>query len=86
MNYTTILAQTRTNVLLLRKESIMSSNEATTILDIIAMIISRLHGGSTAPTESTITTDNANILTTHFPFKARAVIEHEKARDHNVSL
>ena len=58
----------------------MSSIEATKILDIIAMVVSRLRVGATELVKSTHT-NNVNALTTHFPFKARAVITHDKPRN-----
>ena len=58
----------------------MTSIEATKILDIIAMVVSRLRGGATEPAKST-SANSVNVLTTHFPFKARAVITHDKPRN-----
>ncbi|VDC06859.1 unnamed protein product [Peniophora sp. CBMAI 1063] len=81
MDHPAILEQIRTNVSLLRKEGIMNSDEAASILNTIASIFSRLRDGTAAPAKSIGTTDAVNVLTTHFPFKARAVAEHEKARD-----
>lgn len=64
----------------------MNSIEATTIIDIIDRVVFRLGASATALAKDTHTAKAVNVLTIHFPFKARGTVTHDKGKPHEAEV